>query len=134
MSEFFLQLFCDLNESYSLIIEDDGQVTYAYLLKDEEIIGDVWLYNQKESPLQVDWRDVEKMPFLNPKEFIKENISPIINENEIKLDWHVLNNGETVKEVDIFINEKLIAKLAPGYKPGWSKTVVKSGPLANIYI
>jgi hypothetical protein len=87
MSEFFLQIFCDLNIAYSVIIEDDGRVAYAYLMKDENIIGDVWLYNQLDAPENTNW-DHKKMPFLNPIEFIAEGmlISPIKHDNEINCE------------------------------------------------
>jgi len=134
MSEFFSQWFCNLNTSYSLIIEDDERVAYAYLMKEEDIIGDIWLYNQIPPPIIVDWEDTDDMPFLNPKEYVKECIPPIINENAIELKWTLIDNNETVKEVDIYINKKLIAKLSPESKPGWSKVVTKDGPLAKVYI
>ena len=73
------------------------------------------------------------MPFLNPSEYVKESIPPIIDEDEIELKWTLVDNNETVKEVDVYINKKLIAKLSPGSKPGWSTVVIKDGPLAKVY-
>lgn len=73
------------------------------------------------------------MPFLNPKEYIKENIQPIINEDDIELVWMLTANNELVTEVDIYVNRKLHAILAPGANPGWSKVVTKNGSLAKVY-
>ena len=41
---------------YSVVIEDDGRVAYAYLLHDDEIVGDVWLYNHGPAPAEPEWR------------------------------------------------------------------------------
>lgn len=135
MSEFFLQLFCDLNEAYSLIIEDDGRVAYAYLMKYEDIIGDVWLYNQVDAPNYTNWED-GKMPFLNPIEYIEDDmlINPIKYENEISCEWETLVNKEPISEVRIYLRGKLIAKMKPGSKPGWSTIVKKDGPLAKVFL
>lgn len=71
MTEFYKQFFCKTNQSYSLIIEDDGRVAYAYLLLNEEIIGDLWLYNQEETPSFSDWSNPDNMPFLNSQQFVR---------------------------------------------------------------
>lgn len=131
MTEFYDQQSCELNEDYSVIIEDDGKVAYAYLLNEDDIIGDVWLYNQATSPLSVNWVP-EDMPFLNPKEFVKEEVIPIVDGSELQLKWS-LSNDLTLKEVLIYINNKLIAKLTSGSTPGWSTVVTKDGPLAKYY-
>jgi hypothetical protein len=34
-----------------------------------DIIGDVWLYNHGEAPVEPEWEDPSRMPFANPKEF-----------------------------------------------------------------
>ncbi|TDQ09202.1 hypothetical protein [Pedobacter metabolipauper] len=130
MTEFYNQFFCEDNPQYSVTIEDDGKVAYAYLFKDSGIIGDIWLYNQDPTPEITSWNKHD-MPFLNPKEYIKYNIEPIISVNEINLSWSILENND-IDEVLIYINNKLIAKLTPGSTPGWSTCVLKNGPLAMV--
>jgi hypothetical protein len=132
MSEFFSRWFCNFNKSYSLAIEEDGRVAYAYLMYEEDIIGDIWLYNQISTPIKVNWKNVDDMPFLNPEEYIKVNIPPVVNEDEIRLQWVPNNNDNSIKEVDIYIRQKLIAKLSSGSTPGWSTVVIKDGPLAKV--
>jgi hypothetical protein len=132
MSEFFSQRLCNFNQSYSLAIEEDGRVAYAYLMYEEDITGEIWLYNQISTPIKVNWENVDEMPFLNPEEYIKINIPPVVNEDEIRLQWVPNNNDNSVKEVDIYIRQKLIAKLSPGSTPGWSTVVIKDGPLAKV--
>jgi hypothetical protein len=132
MSEFFSEWFCNFNTSYSLAIEEDGRVAYAYLMNEEDIIGDIWLYNQISTPIKVDWEDVEAMPFLNPEEYVKVHVPPIAHADEIALQWVSNDHDNSVKEVSIYIRQKLIAKLSPGSTPGWSTTVIKDGPLAKV--
>jgi hypothetical protein len=133
MSTFFLQVHCELDHHYSVIIEDDGRVAYAYLYDGEDIIGDVWLYNQQQAPAISFWRE-EDMPFLNPTEYLAKDaaIKPIQEESEVRCEWtESLNDG--LIEVGISIRGKFIASIASGSKPGWSVLVAKDGPLAYVY-
>lgn len=130
MTTFFKQFCSSVDKCFSIIIEDDGRVAYAYLLKDKELIGDVWLYNQAPSPKKVDWQK-GKMPFLNPEEFIISDykLKPIMNESEVRIDW--IFNLNKIRAY-IHIHNECIALLEEGAKPGWSRIVVKNGPLAKI--
>jgi hypothetical protein len=133
MSTFFLQVHCEFDRHYSLTIKDDGRVAYAYLYEGEDIIGDVWLYNQQQAPDVSFWRE-EDMPFLNPAEYLAKDaaIKPIADESELRCEWtESLNDG--LIEVGISIRGKFIASIASGSKPGWSVLVAKDGPLAYVY-
>ena len=133
MSTFFLQVNCEFDSHYSMIIEDDGRVCYAYLYEGKDIIGDVWLYNQHQAPTTSFWRS-EDMPFLNPTEYLAKDaaIKPIINGNEVRVEW-TESKDDGLIEVGIYIRDKFIASIASGSKPGWSVLVIKNGPLALIY-
>lgn len=133
MSTFFSQRNCEFDSHYSIIIEDDGRVCYAYLYEGEDLIGDVWLYNQQQAPTTSFWR-TEDMPFLNPTEYISRDsdIKPIINESEVRVEW-TESRDDGLIEVGIYILDKFIASIASGSKPGWSVLVIKNGPLALIY-
>ena len=76
------------------------------------------------------------MPFLNPFEYIKANvfISPIIYENEIKCEWDIPFDKEFISEVRVYLRGKLITKLVPGSKPGWSTIVEKDSPVAKVFL
>ena len=130
MNEFYQQYFCPYDEKYSVIIEDNGRVSYAYLLKLKNVIGDVWLYNKKENPDKVNWKCINEMPFLNPKEYIdfEKKISPIVESSDVHLSWKY---SDDLEEVNIFIKNGLIAILKPQSCPGWSYFVKKDGPLAK---
>ena len=133
MSTFTTQIPCEFDRHYSLKIEDDGRVAYAYLLEDDNIVGDVWLYNQQEAPETSFWR-AEDMPFLNPKEYLAKDatIKPIQQESEIRTEW-TESKDDGLIEVGIYIRDKFVAAVAVGSKPGWSVLVAKDGPLAYVY-
>jgi hypothetical protein len=130
MSTFSLKVYCEFDRYYSVIIEDDGRVAYAYMYWGEDIVGDVWLYNQAETPTQANW---DEIPSLNPAEYVNNNasISPITNDNEVRCEWTESPDG--IIEIEILIRGQFIAGIAAGSKPGWSALVVKDGPLALVY-
>ncbi len=133
MQGFFIEVPCELDSNYSLIIEDDGRVAYAYLMEYGDIIGDVWLYNHQEAMKQADWNN-QQMPWLNPTEYLKNeaSIAPITNKNEVRCEWNEsLTDG--LIEVSITLRGKFIAHILSGSKPGWSTLVIKDGPLAQVY-
>jgi hypothetical protein len=133
MSIFSIKVHCEFDRHYSVEINDDGKVAYAYLYDDEDIIGDVWLYNQQEPP-QVSFWQPEDMPFLNPKEYLAKDaaIRRMQNESEVRCEW-TESSDDGLIEVGIYIRDKFIAAVASGSKPGWSVLVVKDGPLALVY-
>ncbi|KKO89048.1 hypothetical protein AAW12_23070 [Sphingobacterium sp. Ag1] len=61
---------------FAVLIEDDDKVCYAYLLIESKIVGDIWLYNSVPTPSDPEWHKKENLPFLNPVEFVKENLEP----------------------------------------------------------
>lgn len=117
-----------LKPEYSILIEDDGKVCYAYLYINNKIVGDVWLYNKIESPIVAEWQSPDNLPFLNPIEFIKDNIKSFNDETDVIVDW----NSESKVFAMIYISTRLIAKLTEGDFPGNSTLVIKDGPLARV--
>ncbi len=112
---------------FAVFIEDDDKVCYAYLWKEKRIVGDIWLYNNAPTPSQPEWHSKENLPFLNPAEFVKENLEPFDAWSPIEVTWDF--SEETV--ANIFLASRLIAKLTVGSRPGWSSLVTKDGPLAQ---
>ena len=102
-------------------------------IRGEDIIGDVWIYNQQDAPATSFWR-TEDMPFLNSTEYLAKDaaMKPITDENEVRCEWTESKDDGSL-EVGIYIRDKFIASIAAGSKPGWSVLVVKDGPLALIY-
>lgn len=131
---FYYQFISDHCSQYSIIIEEDGKVCYAYLLFEKNIIGDVWLYNQEPTPTDVPWRSKENMPFLNPMGFAKETneIPTIEDESEVRIEWKFLNGECSFGQADILVRGKLVAVLKENSKPGWSLNAKNDGPLARV--
>lgn len=85
MTGFFKQMFCDTDKRYSVVVEDDGRVCYAYLLLDGEIVADVWLYNSAETPNDIDRQSKGDLPFLNPSTYVdgSKKMESITNVDDI---------------------------------------------------
>ena len=132
MSQIRLTFACEFDKAYSVVVEDNGRVAYAYLLFYEDVVADVWLYNQAETPLGP-FLNTDDLPALNPAVYIKSDfrMQPVTDPSEIKCEWDETADG--MLEVDILIGNKFIAQLIPGAKPGWSVGVAKDGPLALVY-
>lgn len=110
------------------IVDDNGDTAYLYLLQGAEIVGDVWLYNHGQAPVEPEWNDLELAPFKNPREFISdEQFEPIRDRSEVKFDWQ---EESGICSVDLYVRGLRIASLTPGLRPGYSSFVVKDGPLA----
>jgi hypothetical protein len=116
------------DQLYCIIIEDDGDVGYAYLLNAErKIVSDVWLYNRAPTPEGHDWEtDPDNAPFLNSERFLRVGDFLLPHDAD---DFSVQWNGV---EALVFVRNQLIAMLADGAKPGWSSRVSHDGPLARV--
>ena len=124
--------FLDRESGYSVLVDDDGRVAYAYLLDpNNAIVGDVWLYNRGITPSESEWKDSTKMPFANPIDFVKKDRAfiTIRGLSEINLRWGKTNVGI---KVSVFIRNELFAILIEGEKPGRSVLAEKNGPLARV--
>ena len=100
----------------------------------KNIIGDIWLYNQASTPQEVNWNNQKEMPFLNSAEYVQKSkkIIPITDKEEVHVEWRLSDRDQKLIEVNIFLRDRLIAKMSPGSKPGWSNIVKKDGPLAKV--
>jgi hypothetical protein len=114
---FWAQLV-DEATSYSVIVEDNGRVAYAYLIDGAAaIVSDVWLYNHGIAPTSVDWSDVEELPFRNPSEFASATIfQPLRDASEFSVEWK--RHLDQTFEASISIRGKLFAVLHQGVAPG----------------
>lgn len=124
--------FQDRESKLSVVIDDDGRVAYAYLLKqDGSILSDVWLYNRCAAPEQPEWTSPENMPFANPVAYVKDSydISLPSSPNQLAVNWE---NHEDGRYALVFLNNQLLAKLLEGVKPGWCLLAKKNGPLAKV--
>lgn len=131
MSIFFHQLNCGDN-LHRCIIEDNGSVAYAYLIREKRIVGDIWLYNQATTPENPEWQDRSKMPFLNPKAYVDFDSMqpPLCSTDEVDAKWEFDEGGLFVR-VGLYLRGKLYGLLVPMAKPGWCVAARKDGPLAK---
>ena len=116
----------------SIVIVDDNWVAYAYFYSpDNEIVGDVWLYNRGETPEEPEWHDKEQAPFSNPSAYVLDipDLRIPEDESDVSVRWSTDSDGRLM--ANVFFGDLLLAKLCAGSKPGWSLAVKKDGPLAK---
>jgi hypothetical protein len=132
MVDFLFELE-DSQTGCSVVIDDDGRVAYAYLRDlDQEIIGDVWLYNRAATPAKPEWdyRPVE--PFLNPLDFVRTDIEIALPDGatDFSIGWNLGTQSDP--NVIIYLRHQVWAILAPGAKPGFCRLAKTDGPLARV--
>ncbi len=125
------EMNCD-DGLHSCLVEDNGRVAYAYLVREGRIIGDLWLYNRAESPVEPEWRERTKMPFLNPVAFVDTMpvSQPLLSGAELAAEWEIGADG-VANSVRIYLRGRLYGVLAPAANPGWCVAALKDGPLAK---
>lgn len=126
----FTNKFDPVDCPYSVVIEDDGRVAYGYLLQDDKIVSDVWLYNCDEARTQSDWNNSAQLPFVNAPDYVDAKLQiRFHDESAIRVQWHSHSGGEP--HVAIYYDETLVAKIYPSFRPGRCRAAAKDGPLAK---
>lgn len=108
---------CPNDESYAVVVEDDGRVTYAYLLRDKEFVTHAWLFNSLPESQQVEC-DASAPP-CNPESNIKEDmprVAPIQDSSEVSIRWSL----ESPVTASVFIHDVQYAILVDGVRPSYS--------------
>ncbi len=119
--------FYEPNGINAVFLEDDGNTGYGYLVQNNEIMCDVWLYNVGCNPESVNWKVKSNLPFCNPAKYCTEEMLPRISEDlKLRIECIWSNNFVT-----ILLDGRPLAKLCPGDYPGWSRTAKLAGPLAR---
>ena len=127
----FLIQFDDPDSNLRLMFEDDGRTAYAYLIKGEQAVSLVWLYNHGSPPSETEWTDESRMPFRNPVGFaLDTEYPPITDIREVAVAWGHGVGLPVIAEVYLRGNKHALLKV--GSKPGWCKLAVKDGPLAKV--
>ncbi len=118
---------------FTVVVEDDGKVAYAYLRKVAAIVGDIWLYNRCETPDQSEWKDRSKLPFANCKGYMKDEgrITAPVSLEDVAVEWEYA--GEQPR-AHVFLFGGLIASVKEGEKPGYSRFASRDGPLAKLMV
>jgi hypothetical protein len=130
-SNMFVQFNSEIENRYSVIIDEDHNTVYGYLMREEEIVSDVWLYNVGDSPEFVDWENPELMPFPSPIGLSVPNSETIriIDTSLIDVKWGY-SKSKKVKAF-IYYNGSLFARLSEDDFPGESINALCDSRLAN---
>jgi hypothetical protein len=117
---------------YSVVLEDDGRVAYAYLRNaDGRIVGDVWLFNRIEAPATPEWTTPEKAPFANPADYVRHDDELQVDDiSALEINWERSRDGSV--QAIILFNGTRFAVLTEGAKPGRSILAARDGPLAKV--
>jgi hypothetical protein len=116
------------------ILEDDGRVAYAYLVRDKRIVADVWVYNRCATPAEPEWSKgtTRRPPFANSSGFVNSAVAielPTSND-DVSFAWHVRADG--TPEVAIHVGAVHAASLAESETPGRALLAGKDGPVARV--
>jgi hypothetical protein len=124
--------FKSLIYEMSTIFEQNSKVAYAYLLDQEEVISDVWLYNIDYTPQIPEWKNnLCEMPFRNSIEYVSPVVfKPVINQDEVRVEW--IEESDKYIVAKILIRGELVGILGRDHKPGWSKMALANSPIAKI--
>ena len=122
----------DEASGYSVVMEDDGRVAYAYLLDAEgKIVGDVWLFNRVDAPSEPEWTDPEMAPFANPADYVRDfDGYDALRCSDFDVVWGRMSEGAV--KATICHRGTRLAVIGEGTKPGWSAMAAKDGPLAKV--
>lgn len=106
---------------YSLVIDEEKEVCYAYLKENGRVVAHVWIYNRGDSPEEFTWKSKgQAPPFKNSKEYVaKINFLLPQSEDAFAVEW----TGKTSKGsviARVFINEIYVADFISGNKVGRS--------------
>jgi hypothetical protein len=117
---------------WSVVVDDDGRVAYAYLLRNGKITTDVWLYNRVPPPDDFDPAERGSPPRNPAKYCVVPPPEPIHAEREVEVVWEA--PGGEVKSVSLLIRGAPAARLAPNVRPGWSAGAARDGPAARVLV
>lgn len=122
------------NDRWTVVVEDDDQVAYAYLLHDGTIVSDLWLYNRGENPEGPPWKQQgASMPFRNSIDYVRDGTAvQNPSADDVKVIWPSADGANP--EVTICIGDWAIGWLAPDAKPGWSALVKRSGQIGRAHV
>jgi len=114
---------------YTAILEDDGVSCWLYLLKSENTIADIWVYNRIEAPEQEDLIKYEGMPPPLVKDFASRDATCFYpKERTWAFVWS--KDGTSVA---ITKNTKPIACVIGNIQQGYSKGLFKKCPWGNTW-
>ena len=129
--------FDDAESSFSVVLEDDDRVAYAYLVDrsvdeaDPPIVGDVWLYNVDPTPpdLESAFTDAGRgVPPLNASPHVRDvEVTRLEDAAALAVRWETVDHR---RYAEVQVDGALCARLCQGSRPGWSRLAASESPLA----
>lgn len=113
---------------YQVVIEIDAKAAYAYLIKSDQIVGDVWLFNVGPAPESPPWENTCEPPYANPVGYGLEAQHSWPANDE---DFRVLFKQAEPFKCAVYLRSELIAVLWEGARPGKSAFALKPSPVAT---
>lgn len=118
---------------FRLRLDDDGKVAYAYFIRGDAIVGDVWVYNRRPVPDRSEWNDPQNLPFANLPELTTEegSFEMAVPLDDIAIEWRYV--GEQPRAF-VYLYGTLVASVGENEKPGYCRFAAKDGPLAKVLV
>jgi hypothetical protein len=113
-----------------VVIRNDDRTVWAYLHTPSGIVSDVWLFNLEAAPAKIEPDPNRDRPPLNAARYCSAEAAPVIRHpDDVEIHWRY--GDGSLQSVEISVEHRLLARLAPGVKPGWSRLAATDGPCAQ---
>jgi hypothetical protein len=112
----------------TVVVHNDDRTVWAYLRTSDGIVGDVSLFSLEAAPDKI--APERGRPPLNAARHCSPEAPPVIERpDDLELRW--VYEEERLVSVEIVVDDRALARLAPGAKPGWSRFAAVDGPCAR---
>lgn len=112
----------------TVVVHNDNRTVWAYLRTSDGIVGDVSLFSLEAAPDEI--APERGRPPLNAARHCSPEAPPVIERpDDLELRW--VYEEERLVSVEIVVDDRALARLAPGAKPGWSRFAAVDGPCAR---
>ncbi len=126
-----LLVFKDPESDFTVVVEENSKVAYAYLRQSDQIVGDVWLYNRGPAPPRSEWDDPARMPFANAADYVSDEPPPTdVREDTVSCRWR--HGPKGLEAAEILIHGTVYGMVAPNTRPGWARLASRDGPCARV--
>ena len=113
-----------------IMIEKSRSSCHAYMMHNDDIVSDVWLYNVFPGSRGAARAHDGAMP--NPVEFCRAQMIVPLKLEDLRVEW--AGSSPQSAEACIKYNGKVLAKLGYGAQPGWCLNAACDGPLARVLL
>lgn len=112
----------------TVVVHNDNRTVWAYLRTSDGIVGDVSLFSLEAAPDEI--APERGRPPLNAARHCSPEAPPVIERpDDLELRW--VYEEERLVSVEIVVDDRALARLAPGAQPGWSRFAAVDGPCAR---